>query len=243
MKKTARGERCRWHADAWILLSAVLLILLFLTSELLHHTSEHPNHLSAFLRAFAALPPIALLYLGGVLRKKRLPASRVLHIATVVAFAMYLYLLINFTLLDVALGRWSDKVYAGMDDRRSYYMAHFVNFKPLSSIWNVYIRGFINGRVHAYYVALNLLGNLCAFMPFALLLPCFFKAQRRWYIFLVTMLLAVIAVESAQLLFMVGSCDVDDLILNAGGAMIAFGILRIPVLKKLTDRFYSAVSR
>ena len=92
-------------------------------------------------------------------------------------------------------------------------------------------------------VALNLLGNLAVFTPLAFLLPFLFAVQRRWYVFLATMLLAVICVESLQLLLMLGSCDVDDLILNAGGAMIAYFVLRIRFLKKPIERLYRAASR
>lgn len=243
MKNPDRPHNRTHHADTWLFLAAAVLFLLFLTAEVLHHASETPNHLSAFLRVFATLPIIALLYWGAALRHRRVVDSRALTVATLLVSILYLYLLVNFTLLDAALGRWSASVYAKEGDRRSYYMEYFVNFRPLYSIWNVYIRGFINGYVHAYYVVLNLLGNLGVFMPMAVLLPFFFKAQRRWYVFLGTMLLSVIAVESAQLLLMVGSCDVDDLILNAGGAMLAYWMLRIPFLKKWTDRFYRVASR
>ena len=243
MKKIKPAGDRRCHTDDWLLGCAAISLLLFLLCELLHHTSENPHHLSAFVRVFATLLIVALVYLWGILRQKRLPQSQALFVATFVSFALYLYLLINFTLLDAALGRWNGSVYAGEGDRRRYYMEHFVNFRPFYSVWNVYIRGFVNGYVHAYYVALNLLGNLCAFMPLAIFLPFFFKAQRKWYVFLGTMLLTVIAVESAQCLFMLGSCDIDDLILNAGGAVLAFLALRLPPIKRLADRFYHAAMR
>ena len=230
-------------ADTWLFLAAAVLFLLFLVAEILHHTSETPNHLSAFWRVLASLPIVALLYWGASVHYRRTASVRALNGVTWIAFGLYLYLVVNFTLLDAALGRWSASVYARTGNRRSYYMNHFVNLRPLYSIWNVYIRGFINGYVHAYYVVLNLLGNLGVFMPLAVFLPFFFKAQRRWYVFAGTMLLSVVAVETLQLLLMVGSCDVDDLILNAGGAMIAYFVLRIPFLQRLTDRFYRAASR
>lgn len=243
MKSKQQSRDCTHCADTWLFLAAAVLFLLFLVAEILHHTSETPNHLSAFLRVFATLPIIALLYWGATVQCRRTASSRALTAVTWVAFGLYLYLVVNFTLLDAALGRWSASVYAKTGDRRSYYMEHFVNLRPLYSIWNVYIRGFINGYVHAYYVVLNLLGNLGVFMPLAFFLPFFFRAQRRRCVFIGTMLLSVVAVESLQLLLMVGSCDVDDLILNAGGAMIAYFVLRIPFFKRLTDRFYRAASR
>ena len=35
---------------------------------------------------------------------------------------------------------------------------------------------------------------------------------------------------------MIGSCDIDDLILNAGGSFLFFLFLKLPFMKKLISR-------
>ena len=35
---------------------------------------------------------------------------------------------------------------------------------------------------------------------------------------------------------MVGSCDVDDLILNVGGAFLMYTLLRLSLMQRLTER-------
>lgn len=222
------------------MIAALIGLGVFFALEVMHHTADDPDHLSAIRRAVWLFSVCLCLYIGAILHQKRCPESRILRAVTLLSMGLYLYLLVNFTLLDAALGRWGESVYLGNGDRRRYYMEHFVNWTPLRSIWKVYIEGFRNGYVHAYYVALNLLGNLAALMPLAVLLPALFRTERKWYVFLATMVGTVILIESLQLILMVGSCDVDDLILNAGGAMLAYAILKIPPLKRKMERVYRA---
>ena len=71
--------------------------------------------------------------------------------------------------------------------------------------------------------AMNLLMNLVLFLPFGFLLPVLWDKFRS---FKRTVLLAVcliIAIESVQY-FIGRSCDIDDLILNALGTALGYGI-------------------
>ncbi len=74
----------------------------------------------------------------------------------------------------------------------------------------------------------NLLGNLFLFAPVGAALPCLFHRQRRFWIFLFTMLAILLLVEGVQLFTGTGSCDVDDIILNLAGALLAYGMVAIP---------------
>lgn len=72
----------------------------------------------------------------------------------------------------------------------------------------------------------NLGGNVAMFVPLGFLLP---GASPRfagfWRTFLAAGLL-ICAVEILQMLLLVGSCDVDDLILNLAGVAIGYGMYR-----------------
>lgn len=231
-------ERCRdalKYADARVCLAASLFLLLFALSELLGHLNAERVPRSPLLCITLALLICALFYLGGALRVDRTGDRRVYSHLMWLFFAVYLYLILNFTLLDKGMGR-TDR----LQFDRDYYLRWFVNLRPLQSIYEVYIKSIIHGYIPVYYILLNLLGNVCAFMPFALFLPYFFPLQRRWYVFLPTMLLTVAAVEALQFAFMVGSCDVDDLILNVGGAMILFFVLKIKKIQALLEKFTGA---
>ena len=73
----------------------------------------------------------------------------------------------------------------------------------------------------------NLLGNVLLFIPLGIFPPLLHPNMRRiWK----TILLAagiMPAVALAQMLLLVGTCDVDDLILNVTGAALGYGLFRL----------------
>lgn len=220
-----------WHADILILIAAAANLVAFAIHEILSQFHTHPLWRSLFL-VVACL----LLYLGGVLYTQRTGNKKLLPRLFGVFFLLYLYLILSFTLLDPSMGRGQNSVYDLVGDKRNAYNQRFVNLVPFRSIYHVYIKGFLGGYVNVYYTLLNLVGNVCAFMPMAFFLPYLFKHQKKWFVFLPTTLLFVVAVEFLQYLFMIGSCDIDDLILNAGGSFLFFLFLKLPFMKKLISR-------
>ena len=216
------------HADLWILAVALGLLVVFALHEILAHTTSFP-----VTRALLLAVICLLFYMGGFLNSKRTGNKEILKKLFFLFFLLYVYLLLSLTLLDPAMGRGENSVYDSIEQTRDAYNSRFVNLVPFRSIYHVYIKGFLRGYVNAYYTFLNLLGNLVAFFPLAFFLPYFFPAQKRWYLFLPTALLSVTLVEALQYLFMIGSCDIDDLILNAGGAFLFFLVLKIPFVDQL----------
>lgn len=76
-------------------------------------------------------------------------------------------------------------------------------------------------------VILNLLGNVVAFIPFGYLLPLASRGRLRfWSVALFTLEFSVL-VEVLQLFTRVGSCDVDDVILNTLGGVFGYGCYRL----------------
>ncbi len=74
--------------------------------------------------------------------------------------------------------------------------------------------------------AVNLLGNVVMFVPLGIFLPALWKRLRVFPRFLLCTAALVAAVEITQLFTLLGSCDIDDLILNLFGACAGFGIFR-----------------
>ena len=71
-------------------------------------------------------------------------------------------------------------------------------------------------------VALNIWGNIIAFMPFGSFLPIYSKRCRNvWMTVLYSFELSLL-VELLQLVFKVGSFDVDDLFLNTIGGLLGY---------------------
>jgi glycopeptide antibiotics resistance protein len=102
---------------------------------------------------------------------------------------------------------------------------NLVPFRTMRLFWDAY------GQMPRAALV-NLAGNVAVFIPLGLFLPCLFKNQRRFWLFLLTVAGAVVIIETAQLFTTMGSCDVDDLILNLVGAAIGFGIFSLPFIRR-----------
>ena len=93
------------YAEFWVFLSASLFLLLFAVCEIqvLLHADRFPK--SAILRLILMLLICTLFYLGGILYADRKNDRTVMRVLMWLFFGFYLYLLLNFTLLDKGMGR------------------------------------------------------------------------------------------------------------------------------------------
>ena len=73
----------------------------------------------------------------------------------------------------------------------------------------------------------NLFGNVIMFVPLGLLMPAVYPRLARWWRTLLVTAGAIIAVELTQMLTLLGTCDIDDLILNLLGAAMGYGCFLI----------------
>ncbi len=163
-------------------------------------------------------------YASRLLSKTTTPhrAKRVMRISFEGFFALYLLLLLTFTLFDDAFGRNHDNSFILFDFiNNREQIAQSVNLVPFETI-SLYVRSVANGNVSFGEFAVNILGNLFAFTPFALFLPLLSERCNKWYRFVLVVALCVAAIELLQLAFSKGSCDIDDLLLNTAGALCAF---------------------
>ncbi len=177
-------------------------------------------------------------FLGSRLLHKAYSDSKlkIMKITFAVYFIFYLGLLINFTLFDAMFSRigvlgtvFSDSV------TLKIYIENSLNLIPFATIFS-YITAFINHTHSLTGVIINLIGNLIALMPMALFLPIFFKGLRKVLPFVISVAGVVLIIEILQLVFAVGACDIDDLILNVSGALMAFGILHIKPIKAFVEK-------
>ena len=89
------------------------------------------------------------------------------------------------------------------------------------------------GTRHTFKAALNLAGNIAVLMPMAFYIA--FKLEsKRMLIFKVTFECFVFSVliELIQLTFKIGIFDIDDIILNTFGGLIAAVIIKIYYRKR-----------
>lgn len=111
------------------------------------------------------------------------------------------------------------------------------NFRPLETV-RLYLNAIKYDYIGMEIPLSNLVGNALLFMPMAVFLPCLFRPMRRFWLFTLTMLLVLVAVEVLQLALSCGSCDIDDVLLNLTGTLIVFGIFKIPAIQRLMRRMY-----
>lgn len=101
------------------------------------------------------------------------------------------------------------------------YRYNFTPFKEILRFWNY------RHQLGIKVVVINLAGNIGAFVPFGLFVPIIsIKMRQAWKVILTGMLLST-AVEFLQLVTRVGSCDIDDLILNTLGTIIGYLLFSI----------------
>lgn len=110
------------------------------------------------------------------------------------------------------------------------YFRRFTNFIPFKTIVE-YIERYNNGFQNLS--VMNLLGNFVLFLPMGMILPFLFKKLNRFWKVTLCVLGMVVLVEIAQGLLRVGSIDIDDVIFNVSGAMIGYGIIKIPFIHTL----------
>ncbi|MCR1842869.1 VanZ family protein [Murimonas intestini] len=125
----------------------------------------------------------------------------------VVLFLLYLALLIYFLFFAESYGRTNtERVY-------SYNLIPFLEIKRFFQY---------REQLGAVAFITNIFGNVLAFVPFGAILPVINRRTRSFLlIFLLSMEFSLM-VETIQLIFKVGSFDVDDIILNTLGGVIGY---------------------
>lgn len=102
-----------------------------------------------------------------------------------------------------------------------------VNLKPLVTIklyWDL-----LHGD-NAYLVRhafINLAGNVVMFIPLGFFQPYLLVKLRKWYKTMLTTVALILVVEVVQYVTGLGSCDIDDLLLNLVGAWLGYILWRI----------------
>ena len=74
------------------------------------------------------------------------------------------------------------------------------------------------------HAVVNLGGNVIMFVPLGFLVPCLWDKMGKFGWHFLCMLLTIMVIEWLQLVTRLGSCDIDDLILNLVGTAIGFGL-------------------
>ena len=193
--------------------------------------------MGVIFRLTATLSACVFLYLGSWLLAKGLESEQQKYLMKHtfrLMFAVYLVLLLTFTLFDPLLGR-SISLNKWTFPAMFAWFGKTTNLVPFRMI-NIYLQGYQEELITLNQLAMNLLGNFILLMPLAYIAPLLNPKLRKFRKFLGFILIFIISIELAQGILMVGYFDVDDLMLNLAGALLVFGFSKIKVIRSLTDK-------
>ena len=187
-------------------------------------------------RLILLLVVCVLVYIAGLILVKNFHTSKkLLKLNLIIYFLIYTTTIFTLTLFDEIFGRQGFVfVDWDMDLLKSYTSLSF-NIIPFKTI-KLFILGYKYNLVTFGAFFENIFGNILVFMPYGFFIPMLFKKINTYVKFLVFILLIVILIEISQFFTMSGSFDIDDIMLNVIGASIAYGIYRIPLIKKIIHK-------
>lgn len=117
---------------------------------------------------------------------------------------------------------------------------NLVPFHTIGNYWNVLLRSAYytqrwGAERYAFIVrhsVINLAGNIVMFVPLGFLIPAVWERHREFWKSIACAAGIILTVELLQLFTLVGSCDIDDLILNLIGVVIGYGVFRWTPLRR-----------
>ena len=135
-------------------------------------------------------------------------------------FIRFLFLVYSGLMLWLLFGRSQ-----GWIEGLSYWqmLRANVNLVPLLTIKNyLYVIIHRSNDSVLLHCIINLVGNVVMFIPVGYLIPRIWRKQRKFSLFMITCIGLVFLVETMQLFTLLGSFDIDDLILNLLGMTIGY---------------------
>lgn len=151
-----------------------------------------------------------------------------------ICFAIYAVLML-WLLFGQRMGREPFGTYREM-------LESSINLMPFHTI-----RNFINAVCRTddgfmfRFSVINLAGNVVMFIPLGFFVPFISEKFSRFGYCMLFSAICIAIVEIVQLFTLLGSCDVDDLILNMIGTAIGYGIYFI-VKRKIWEKAVSATN-
>ncbi len=129
-----------------------------------------------------------------------------------VLFIAYLALLVYFMFFAESFGR---------DPQQREYAYNLELFKEIKRFYHY------RHQLGMKAFLLNIVGNVVGFLPCGFFLPIVSRRGRKWYNAILLSFGLSLCIEITQLVFKVGSFDVDDLLLNTLGGALGYMMYRI----------------
>lgn len=136
------------------------------------------------------------------------------------AFLYVLFFLYVAIMLWLLFGR-NNRYVEGIDYVQQ--MKNNMSLKPFFTIRNYLyvVTHHEHGSLYRHCL-INLLGNVVLFIPAGIFLPMLWKRLRNFFLFFLVCFVSIALIEGLQLVTLLGSCDIDDLILNLVGMILGY---------------------
>lgn len=102
---------------------------------------------------------------------------------------------------------------------------NLVPFETVRLYWRLLQSGASDALLR--HAVVNLVGNVAVFIPFGWFLPYIWSGMRKFFVTVLTAVLSICVVEVLQYVTQLGSCDIDDLILNIIGVMLGYWVFAL----------------
>ncbi len=205
--------------------ATVCLIIPIFDNEIYRHIDKLITGLIVFVFGFVASRLLCI--------ESKENAPKIMKRTVIWLLLVYLLILIDYTLISGSYGRSISNIFWADRATIQHYFENKTNYIPFETI-NLFLG---SSKLQTYVVVENICGNLFALMPFSLLAPYLFKKLKKTGRFFIFAAVFSFSIELLQIVFLTGAADIDDFILNVTGAMIAYGVLKIPFVYKIANKF------
>ncbi len=225
-------KKC-YHYTA--LIFAVLMAAIGLAMDL-----DQTYYMGGMQKILIYVTPILVLFIEMVYQMRRTDDAeqkrKIQRRSYIYMFVIYLIAAATLLFLGSSFRRaFGDRnIWEAEPFTREHYEL-YCNLKPFKSI-EMYVHAYQKQSMPLRLIAVNIFGNLAAFMPCALFMPVIWSRRMTKYrYFLPAVIVMVVLAELIQFVTMVGQADIDDVILNTAGASIAFAFR--PLIRYLEGKF------
>lgn len=105
-------------------------------------------------------------------------------------------------------------------------LADSINLTPFATI-NMYLKMLHSSKAYLVrHAFINLVGNVVMFIPLGFFQPYLSAKLRAFWKTLLSTFCLILLIEVVQYFTFLGTCDIDDLMLNLAGAAAGYGIWR-----------------
>ena len=102
------------------------------------------------------------------------------------------------------------------------------NLEPFDTLWRyIWVLKYSTDGEQRLHAVINLAGNVVMFVPLGFFVPCIWRRFRNFAWHFLTMTGIIVIIELLQLLTQLGTCDIDDLMLNLVGTTMGFCLYRL----------------